>query len=409
MRARRPRSAASASATGAGTQRRAPGAGRGNAARAAGLAPATGAAEGGASLWAAAATQEADGAAGAEVESAAPETAAPALSGTPMLRRGSRGSLVSTLQGLLRDRGYRIAVDGIFGLQTHRAVRAFQASMRLSRDGIVGPRTAAALSQGGSTSPATGGQQSGGGETSQQSGGGELTGRPMLRRGSGGPLVRQLQELLNEHGAGITADGEFGALTTRAVMGFQRANGLEVDGVVGPATVRSLQSGTASDIAHGATGPATGDVEGEDAQAIREEVLEAGRKHLGAPYSWGADGPGMFDCSGFVLYVLRQETGLVGWGDDTAHGIRNRVPSTTNPRAGDLVFYWSRGRVTHIEFATGNGTETLGASGGGSNTYGDNPRAKVQYGNWNRDGRSKSYGSIAGLIDRKLASRRQQT
>ena len=59
----------------------------------------------------------------------------------PLLRRGSRGAAVRTLQQRLGG----LVVDGIFGPRTEARVRAFQQRNRLVVDGIVGPRTWAAL------------------------------------------------------------------------------------------------------------------------------------------------------------------------------------------------------------------------------------------------------------------------
>jgi hypothetical protein len=61
------------------------------------------------------------------------------------LRNGSRGDTVKWLQFELNKHGHRLAVDGIFGALTDRAVRAFQTSRRLVVDGIVGPITRRAL------------------------------------------------------------------------------------------------------------------------------------------------------------------------------------------------------------------------------------------------------------------------
>jgi hypothetical protein len=63
---------------------------------------------------------------------------------------------------------------------------------------------------------------------------------PMLSIGDRGPDVRTLQEELNERGAGLVVDGVFGRNTQAAVMAFQAANGLEVDGLVGRETWRTL-------------------------------------------------------------------------------------------------------------------------------------------------------------------------
>jgi peptidoglycan hydrolase-like protein with peptidoglycan-binding domain len=59
---------------------------------------------------------------------------------------------------------------------------------------------------------------------------------PLLRRGSRGMEVRWVQERLNRHGAALAIDGQFGALTERAVREVQRIMHLEVDGVVGRET-----------------------------------------------------------------------------------------------------------------------------------------------------------------------------
>jgi hypothetical protein len=67
------------------------------------------------------------------------------------------------------------------------------------------------------------------------------SGRPTLRAGSKGPAVSDLQTRLNRwlQGRGmalLTVDGDFGPRTHAAVLAFQRANDLAVDGVVGPMT-----------------------------------------------------------------------------------------------------------------------------------------------------------------------------
>jgi hypothetical protein len=64
--------------------------------------------------------------------------------GTP-LRQGSQGDHVRTVQQRLKDRGKAITVDGAFGPKTHQVVIAFQMEKHLQPDGIVGPKTWAAL------------------------------------------------------------------------------------------------------------------------------------------------------------------------------------------------------------------------------------------------------------------------
>jgi lysozyme family protein len=69
--------------------------------------------------------------------------ATPALADTDALKRGSRGPAVVQLQQKLG-----VAADGVFGPQTVRAVRRFQARKDLTVDGVVGPQTAQALGLG---------------------------------------------------------------------------------------------------------------------------------------------------------------------------------------------------------------------------------------------------------------------
>jgi putative chitinase len=56
-----------------------------------------------------------------------------------LLRAGDRGPDVWRLQRHLREVGYKIAVDGLFGRQTRKIVKAFQKTHHLNPDGIYGP------------------------------------------------------------------------------------------------------------------------------------------------------------------------------------------------------------------------------------------------------------------------------
>lgn len=68
---------------------------------------------------------------------------------TALLKRGSRGAAVRTLQTSLNAAGAapRLVVDGDFGPATDRAVRAIQQRLGLVVDGIVGPQTRTALNR----------------------------------------------------------------------------------------------------------------------------------------------------------------------------------------------------------------------------------------------------------------------
>lgn len=54
---------------------------------------------------------------------------------------------VEELQTLLKDMGYRIRVDGVFGPYTEAVLKLFQASQSILNDGVAGPKTWAYLLQ----------------------------------------------------------------------------------------------------------------------------------------------------------------------------------------------------------------------------------------------------------------------
>lgn len=62
-----------------------------------------------------------------------------------LLRRGMAGAPVQRLQTALRAAGQTLKVDGIFGIRTEAALRAFQQSRALVPDGIAGPASWASL------------------------------------------------------------------------------------------------------------------------------------------------------------------------------------------------------------------------------------------------------------------------
>lgn len=68
----------------------------------------------------------------------------------------------------------------------------------------------------------------------------ELAARTNITPGSSGSMVANLQIALVAQGYVIGTDGTFGPRTEQAVRDWQQRNGLEVDGIAGPATQESL-------------------------------------------------------------------------------------------------------------------------------------------------------------------------
>jgi peptidoglycan hydrolase-like protein with peptidoglycan-binding domain len=146
----------------------------------------------------------------------------PLVGGARVLARGISGYDVRVLQQTLTSLGYSVGtIDGHFGAATEAAVKAFQTAFGISPDGRVGRTTKTALS-GLSFSDPTG---------------------DILSVGSTGAGVVELQNLLKQKGydAG-SSDGVFGPSTLTAVITFQKAERLWVDGLVGPATLKALKA-----------------------------------------------------------------------------------------------------------------------------------------------------------------------
>ena len=146
-------------------------------------------------------------------------TALVALMLAPASSGGTRSG-VAALQVALKSRGfYTGAIDGVIGPRTVAAVRVFQRKHRLTVDGIPGPITCAAL-----------------GRYSRH-----RLGMRTITPGDRGWDVAETQFLLRSHGYSPgPLDGSYGTRSVAAVRRFQRHSALDVDGVVGPATLASL-------------------------------------------------------------------------------------------------------------------------------------------------------------------------
>ena len=65
----------------------------------------------------------------------------------------------------------------------------------------------------------------------------------IIKKGSNGESVKWLQYELNKRGYKLNIDGDFGKKTDEAVRDYQSKHNLEVDGIVGKITIRSLTNG----------------------------------------------------------------------------------------------------------------------------------------------------------------------
>lgn len=128
----------------------------------------------------------------------------------PTIRHGDEGVTVQIAQ-LLTD--YEPA-DGIYNAYFVSHVTAWQSAHGCDPDGVIGPKTWAAIAANAPT-----------------------VSYKVMRYG---PYAKAAQLLL-----GVDADGIFGAKSRAAAEAFQKAHGLSVDGVVGPKTWETLITGSA--------------------------------------------------------------------------------------------------------------------------------------------------------------------
>ena len=149
------------------------------------------------------------------------------------------GEAIAELQRHLADMGYfNGEITGHYGPQTQEAIVRFQQDAGLAADGIVGPETARMLFQGG----APGEPEQSYGEPSY---GPDDDARAGIRIDDSGDQVAELQQRLADLGYySGDVSGVFDYPTEAAVMQFQRDNGLETDGVVGPSTEDTLRRPT---------------------------------------------------------------------------------------------------------------------------------------------------------------------
>ncbi len=163
-----------------------------------------------------------------------------------ILKKGASGSQVKALQKRLIAAGFSLpkyGADGSYGNETVQAVKALQKKAGIAVDGIYGPATEKALA---AIEAKKKKSSSSGKKSSYTLPSGIYKVKSPLMKGT---AVRQIQEALAavyyypDKGAknnGI--DGYYGPKTANAVKRFQLMYGLSADGIYGPKTKAKLES-----------------------------------------------------------------------------------------------------------------------------------------------------------------------
>lgn len=204
--------------------------------------------------------------------------------GDTVLVMGVEHEDVKTLQEYLIDLGYLDLEETstYFGEETYKALIEFQKSQGLNADGSFGPETFKALSN----------------ILSKYE---PLVYTRPLKEGLSGEDVRALQERLKILGFLVIEEctDYYGSMTKKAVADFQREYDIQVDGMAGPQTIKTINL-VLKDIIHS---PLKQPSRGASIKNIGERIAKTAREYLGSRYKYGGNGPNSFDCSGFTKFI----------------------------------------------------------------------------------------------------------
>jgi len=92
--------------------------------------------------------------------------------------------------------------------------------------------------------------------------------------------------------------------------------------------------------------------------SLRTNIIKTARKYKGSRYKYGGSTPKGFDCSGFTSYVLiKNKVDLER--NSRAQAKQGKKIRTKAAQPGDLLFFGSRGKVTHVAIITQNNSNGL--------------------------------------------------
>ena len=280
-------------------------------------------------------------------------TPVPTPSPTPEVRieKGQEGEDVLALQKRLMELGY-LAIDeptSYFGNATKYALKLFQRQHELQQDGICGNDTIALI-------------------YSDEA-------KPyVMLEGAEGDDIEAFQEQLVELGylGDNQITGYYGTDTVGAVKKFQHRNYLSEDGKAGEKTLEAINSSEArvsytkeQEIAKEKKKQAEL-ARASSAEGRIDKLISTAKKQIGDPYILGKSGPDSFDCSGLVVYCLRQVnvyTRRLNAAGLSKTSSWTKISDLDDVKRGDLLFFKSddSSTVGHVGIYIGGG-EMIDAS-----------------------------------------------
>ncbi|OLS03579.1 C40 family peptidase [Tissierella creatinophila] len=282
-------------------------------------------------------------------------TASEAALGDRALYQGVNHSDVKELQQGLRKLNFFTHTKDTtyFGSITQTAVKKFQKANGLAVDGSFGPASVKVLKNklnGNAQSKPVSNPPSPAGNVSNQ-----LSYKRTLKQGSQGADVKQLQLVLKKLGHYRSSiDTSFGAGTKSAVMSFQRAQKISVDGIVGPSTVKTINNVLSGKIAAGK--PSAQPNRNDSGKSTTINIINTAKRYLGSRYVFGGSSPSGFDCSGFTQYVYKQTGISIPRATTSQAGIGTTL-SKSELEPGDLLIFSNTYKAgpSHAGIYIGNG------------------------------------------------------
>lgn len=240
--------------------------------------------------------------------------------GDQVLKSGMTHKDVQVLQQHLVDLKYLDLNETTtyYGDQTIKAVMDFQRDHGLKADGIFGQDSFDALSNIVYFEP--------------------LVYNRLLKEGISGNDVQALQERLKALGF-LDIDNctnYFGSQTKEALMAFQRAHGIGVDGIAGRESINAINNAFVNNGRK--PRPKSASRGSSKSSSTGHNIVATAKTHIGKSYSFGSSNGTTFDCSGFTQYVFKQNGISLPRTSSAQASVGTKV-SKSDLQTGDLVIF----------------------------------------------------------------------
>jgi len=234
--------------------------------------------------------------------------------GDTTLKKGMKHPDVAALQEKLNILGYFDEEEFIdsFGDKTEAALKAFQKDVGLNPDAIAGKETFRLLTV-----------------RIKQTEIIPENFEPIKEGDSGDKVVELKKKLKNLDIYKAEINSTYDKAAVAAVLDFQKANALPQTGIVDSATLIKLNTVADKKIADRASA---------SRRLVNAKAVAYAKNYLGVPYKWGASSGKAFDCSGYVVYIMKRFNVNLERTASSQFNSGTKV-DRDDLQAGDLVFF----------------------------------------------------------------------